>query len=114
VKYEGGQGIVAATNPQTGEVIGYAHVKGVKSQADLDRNLKSGKKNGAGSTFIGTIGGTGDGARGYVHGHIDIYKNAKARADIKQQKSRNGNLADATNTSGYSNFRKFISIFKRH
>jgi RHS repeat-associated protein len=84
IVYEGGkEGIVSATNPKTGEVLGFAHVN-VHSQAELDRNTKITNK--AGSRYLGQIGGPGAPTAGDRHVHITYYRSAKDRAEARAGK----------------------------
>ena len=108
VKYEGGaDNQVVATNPRTGQVMVFAHVKGVKSQAQLVRNMR--KTNKMGSRFIGQTGGKRGGHPGYKHSHISIYSSSRGRQKIKQQlydpKPGQRGVPDQ---SGWSDFRLLI------
>ncbi len=83
IKYEGGKnGIVTATNPKTGEVLGFAHVNVTKSQ--LEKNILH--TNGAESRYLGTIGGPGAPDKGNRHSHITYYANADARREARSNK----------------------------
>lgn len=100
-KYEGGQGIVYAIHKKNNSILGFAHVK-VSSQAALDKNHDSGRKNAKGSRYIGDIGGVGSKLPGYIHAHIHYFPNAEARKHIKGLKSADGGLKDpATADSKY-------------
>jgi RHS repeat-associated protein len=105
VVYEGGSNNqVRATNPQSKEVLVYAHVAGVGSQADVDRNLRSGKTNSKGSRYLGQIGGPGGDGKGYRHSHITLYRDTQGRSSILAQKNsapyQTGRITDF---SGYGN-----------
>lgn len=102
-RYEGGNNNqVVATNRQSGEVIVFAHVGGISSQRDLDRNLGSGRVNSAGSSYIGTIAGPNGAGAGYNHSHITIYGSAAGRQSIRAQAGPEG-INRITDFSGYGN-----------
>lgn len=92
-KYNGGDTVTATT--KTGEVLGIAHVR-VSSQAELDRNYKSGRVNAAGSKYIGDTAGVDGDSACYRHSHLHFYPNAAARLRVKESKSV-FLLADPTN-----------------
>ena len=87
IEYEGGKdGIVSATNPNTGEVLGFAHVD-VSSPAALQKNTQT--TNEAGSRLLGNIGGPGaDGqaSAGNRHAHVTYYASAADRATARANK----------------------------
>jgi hypothetical protein len=105
-KYEGGpNNQVVATNKKSGQQIVYAHVHGITSQRELDRNL--GTENKAGSRLIGKIGGPGGDNKGYIHAHVSIYKNAAGRQTFRDQMYGSNNGLNL-NQNVWSDFRKLI------
>lgn len=76
---------LVSVNKTTGEVLSFAHVDSIQSQADLDRVWNLNKTNGAGSRYIGTIGTSG-GSPGYMHTDIKYYVSNAARERVRSLK----------------------------
>ncbi len=84
IKYEGGKdGIVSATNPDTGEVLGFAHVD-VGSKAALEKNTKT--TNNEGSRLLGNLGGPNAPTAGNRHVHVTYFASAADRAIARSNK----------------------------
>jgi hypothetical protein len=84
IEFEGGaEGIVTATNPKTGEVLGFAHVA-VRSPAELEKNTRT--ISDSGSRLLGNIGGPGSPSAGNRHVHVTYFKSAEARTAAKADK----------------------------
>ncbi len=79
---------MTATNPDTGEVLGFAHVD-VSSKAELQKNNQ--KTNDEGSRLLGNVGGPNAPTEGNRHVHVTYYASAADR-----MAARAGKLA--TNT----------------
>jgi hypothetical protein len=110
IKYEGGtNGIVTATNPKTGEVIGFAHVNVTKSQ--LEKNILN--TNDAGSRYLGTIGGPGAPDKGNRHSHITYYANGDARTEARSHKIATEKKMTDFGSADASRFRDFKKLVQR-
>ncbi|MBA3242464.1 MAG: RHS repeat-associated core domain-containing protein [Acidobacteria bacterium] len=86
INYEGGKnGQVTATNPDTGEVLGFAHVD--VSKAQLQKNNQ--KTNDDGSRLLGNVGGPGahgKASAGNRHVHVTYYASAADRTVARGDK----------------------------
>lgn len=91
--YEGGDTVSAKS--ESGEIIGIAHLR-VSSQAELNKNYKSGKTNDAGSVYIGEIAGLKGDTSCYRHSHIHFFPSSAARQRIKNIKSGNSGFDEPT------------------
>jgi hypothetical protein len=101
--YSGGRSnTVSAYNRRTGDFIIFLHVKGVNSQRELDRNMRT--KNEAGSRYIGLTGGPGGNTPGYIHSCIKIFKGYEAYRRFDRAYRGDGNV----DPNVYSDFRKYI------
>jgi hypothetical protein len=77
----GSAGTVYAMGKDGKSVLVFNHVI-VSSQKELNRNYNSGKKNKAGSRYIGQTGGTGGTELGYRHSHISYFVNMSAWSTV--------------------------------
>jgi RHS repeat-associated protein len=68
-----GTSTVVATNPETGEVLNFNHVRSTRQET----------ANGAGSTYIGQIGGSGAERPGDIHTHGTLYRNRTSRDAVE-------------------------------
>ncbi len=113
LKYEGGKdGIVTATNPRTGEVLGFAHVQ-VNSQRELDRN--STRTNDRGSRYLGQIGGPGAGPKsaGDRHTHVTYFASATARAIARSNKAATESRMGDFGSRDAAQLRNFRTLVQR-
>ncbi len=113
VVYEGGENNqVRATNAITGEVLVFAHVAGVSSQTDVDRNLNSGRTNSRGSRYLGQIGGPGGEGDGYRHSHVALYTSAVGRQSILNQVN-NATYRGTGRITDFSGYGSLVGLLRR-
>lgn len=64
---------LVSVNPDTGGVLGFAHIDSINSQKALDVVWNQNRRNAAGSRYIGTIGTSGGGPGG-MHSRFVLSK----------------------------------------
>jgi RHS repeat-associated protein len=103
LNYVGGKfGTVTAHNRQTDELMYYFHIKGVKSQSDLNRNLRT--QNAAGWRLVGQTGGIQGVSPGYLHTCIKIYSGSQGYRNFVATGSGRRPITAAD----YGDFRRFL------
>jgi hypothetical protein len=102
VRYVGGEfGTVTAYNSKTKVFMLYLHISGVKSQKQLNKNMRT--KNNEGSRLIGQTGGPQGDGKNYIHACIKIFNGYKGHENFRiWYNSGTGDVKDV------ADFRQFI------